>query len=168
MSQRVVLAGVAALTCLLAVACGGSSSGGNPAVNGATTTSAAPANTPDNPTAETTAITKVWTTFFDASTPVAKGRALLEDGDTLGAALKVAQQVREKSGIDQKAKVNGVTFLDPTKAMVNYDLLNGKDVVLPSATGQAVLIDGHWKVSKLTFCTLVQLGAGDKPVPGCS
>ena len=33
--------------------------------------------------------------------------------------------------------------------------------------GHAVLVDGTWKVSKTTFCTLVELGNNEKPVAGC-
>ena len=40
-------------------------------------------------------------------------------------------------------------------------------VLLPAASGQAVLVDGTWRVSKSTFCTLVTLGNNNEPVEGC-
>ena len=48
-----------------------------------------------------------------------------------------------------------MTFTSPTTAQVTYKLLNGNQVLLPAATGQAVLVNGTWMVSKVTFCTLV-------------
>jgi len=153
-----------AVVALLTGACGGSSSGGTPSTGSSTT---AAATAPADSTTATADIKKLWSTFFAASTPVAKGKALLEDGDQLGPALALAQQVRKSSSIDQRAKVKTVTFTSPTNADVSYVLYNGKTVLLPSAAGKAVYIDGQWKVSKDTFCALVSLGANGKAVPGC-
>lgn len=166
MTKR-LLALPAALLAVAAVAgCGGSSSPA--AKTSPTPTSASPTGTaPADPAAAKAEITANWEKFFDASTPRAQSVALLEDGAQLGQALKVAEQERVASKINQKAKVKAVVFTSPTGANITFALLNGTTPVLPSASGRAVFVDGTWKVSKVTFCTLVQLGAGGKPVPGC-
>ena len=56
-------------------------------------------------------------------------------------------------------------FTSPTRANVNYEL-HAAGQVLNSA-GEAVLQDNVWKVSEATFCTLVVLGNGSRPVKGC-
>ena len=65
------------------------------------------------------------------------------------------------------ATVTDVTFTDAENAAVTYDLLIDGKPVLPGATGTAVLVDGTWKVSKTTFCTLASLGSPVEPVEGC-
>src|SRR6185312_11492460 len=97
----------------------------------------------------------------------ARAAELLENGATMGAALAFAVQEQAKTHFKQGAKVTSVTFTGPTTAQVTYQLLNGKQVVLPAASGQAVLQDGTWKVAKSTFCTLVLLGNNNNPVSGC-
>jgi hypothetical protein len=63
--------------------------------------------------------------------------------------------------------VKGVEFTSPTTATVTYALSLQGNVVEPSATGQAVLDGGTWKVSTSTLCGLVAQ-AGSSAVPGCS
>ncbi len=152
-------------------ACGGSSSP-TPAAStpaGETSSSAAAAATaPADPAAAKTEIKTVWTTFFNSSTAQADAAAILEDGDQLGTALKVAAREDRETKLDRRAKVKLIRFISPTKATVTWTLLNGTTPVLDNASGEAVLVDGQWKVSKVTFCTLVELGNNNKPVPGCS
>jgi hypothetical protein len=39
--------------------------------------------------------------------------------------------------------------------------------LIPSSDGKAVYVNGHWLVSKQTFCSLVSLGYS-KPIPNCT
>ena len=156
-------------------ACGGSSSGGSTVPAGstspgasATTEPAGGATAPADPKAAKAEITHVWTTFFHTGTNRAEAVNLLEDGPNLGKALDKAEQEDRQTGLVRRAKVQFIKFLTPTTANVTWTLLNKSNPVLPNASGQAVLVDGKWKVSKLTFCTLVELGNNGKPVPGCS
>ncbi|HVT64961.1 MAG TPA: hypothetical protein VHD81_07395 [Mycobacteriales bacterium] len=142
--------------------CGGGSSGG-----AATTTPTNPPNAPADSAAATSEITTTWQTFFHTGTKPTAAEQLLENGDQLGAAIRVAGMIQHKQKITEAAKVLHVAFTSPTAATVTYNLLSHGTVLLPNATGQAVLQDGHWKVSQSTFCTLVQLGAGGKEIPGC-
>jgi hypothetical protein len=153
---------------LLAAGCGGSSSGGGPTDQPSDSTSTTPASTATGPADETAAkaeITTNWETFLKSGTPKATAVDLLENGDQLGAALKKAAQEDEETGGKRSATVKTIVFTSPTRANVNYEL-HAAGQVLNSA-GEAVLQDGVWKVSAATFCTLVVLGNGSRPVKGC-
>jgi hypothetical protein len=148
--------GLAALIAL--TGCGASSSGG--------TAAPAPSTAADH-TQATADITTAWTTFFHTGTEPAAAEQLLQNGDKMGPAIKVAAQVQKQTKLKEDAKVTKVDFTSPTTATVTYDLLSHGSTLLPGATGQAVLQGGQWKVSQSTFCTLVALGAGGKKIPGC-
>ena len=158
------------LVAVTAAACGGGSSGG-----GTPPSSAPPAQSSSTPAAEATApadeaaakaeITTTWETFFSSKTGTADAIALLENGDQLGPALKKAQQEDKATGGNRSAKVKKITFTSATNANVNY-ILHAGGTTLNSA-GVAVLQDGKWKVSQITFCTLVILGNNQKPVKSC-
>ncbi|HTW20027.1 MAG TPA: hypothetical protein VME70_07445, partial [Mycobacteriales bacterium] len=110
-----------------------------------------------------------WALFFNSNTPPATAQRLLQDGPSLGAAVRFAESIAKKAKSDESAVVKKITFTpDGTQATVIYNLLINKTPFLKKASGHALLLDGKWKVSKISFCTLVDLGAGNKKVPGCS
>ena len=159
-----------ALVAVTATACGGSSSGGStpsqtPAA-GTSSTPAAAATAPADEAAAKAEITTAWETFLSSDTKPADAVALLENGDQLGAALKKARQEDKATGGKRFAKVTKITFTSPTNANVAYKLHAAGRVL--NAAGTAVLQDGKWKVSEVTFCTLVVLGNGERPVQGCA
>lgn len=113
-------------------------------------------------------VTANWEKFFDPSTPIPEKASLLQNGDAL---LPVLQGFSQDPRVGQvKAKVTDVTFTSPTGATVTYELSLQGTVVEPSATGQAVLENGTWKVSRSTLCGLLTQagGASGTPIPGCS
>jgi hypothetical protein len=158
---------------LVAAGCGGSSSGGSGSTTPTTTGSAASsapaaeATAPADVAAASAEVTKNWTTFFNYKTPLATEYTLLQGGQALAPAIHKAQQEQQQTHLKQAVKVKKVEFTSPTQATVLYSLLNGTTVLLANSSGVSVLEDGTWKVSKITFCTLVQLGNGNKPVPSC-
>jgi hypothetical protein len=125
-----------------------------------------PATAPADVDAATQQVTKNWEAFFGPTTPEQERLGYLEDAPQLSAAIEAAEKTQAATG-QQSAKVVSVTFTRPTEANVTYNLLVNNQVVLPNATGKAVLVDNVWKVSKITFCSLVQLGALGTPIPGC-
>jgi hypothetical protein len=161
-----------ALVAVTAAACGGGSSGGGTTPSTAptsqsSTTPAAAATAPADPAAAKAEITQVWVKFFNSSTAPAVAKGLLEDGDQLGAALKLAQKEDRQTHLDRRAKVKLIKFFDATTANVTWILFNGSTKLLDNASGQAKLVAGQWKVSKLTFCTLVTLGNNQVAPKGC-
>jgi hypothetical protein len=160
-----------AFVAVTAAACGGSSSGGGgtqPSTAPSSVTSTTPAATataPADPAAAKAEITKNWEKFLSSGTSSTVATALLEDGDQLGPALSKAQQEDKTTGGNRSAKVKKITFTSATTANVNY-ILHAAGTTLNSA-GTAVLQNGVWKVTTVTFCTLVVLGNGERPVKGC-
>jgi hypothetical protein len=143
---------------LSAAACGGGSSGG-----GTTPTkSAAPvANGISNPTQAKAQITALYNKFFAAPPSVAA--TMLQDGPQLGAAFKAAEKLKGKAS--ERSKTDTVKITSASTAAVTFDLYTSGKKVLTGSDGNAVFVDGQWKVAKTTFCTLVSLG-GTTP-KGC-
>ncbi|MEV7771011.1 hypothetical protein [Kitasatospora sp. NPDC086791] len=170
-----VLAGTAA-------ACSSSSKSGSSATSPASaspspspTAAASPTGTatasgtaPADQAAATTAITTNWEKFFDPNTPIPDKAALLQGGDELLPALQGFSQDPRVGQV--QAKVTDVAFADASHATVTYSLSLQGTVVEPNASGQAVLENGTWKVSRSTLCGLLTQagGASGTPIPGCS
>jgi hypothetical protein len=172
--MRKLSVGLAIVALITVAGCSSSSSGGNtattpPPSSPATSTSPAPVATGSAGIAAATAeIKKNWATFFKSSTPHATSVSLLQDGASLSAAVRFAARIAKKEKVSESAVVHKITFTpDGMSAAIVYTLYGGKAKLLPTADGTAVLDNGVWKVSKVTFCELVVLGAGGKKVPGC-
>jgi hypothetical protein len=160
----------------LAVTLAGAGCGGGSSTASGTSTpaqaplSSAPSPTPTAPADQAAASAQIranWATFFNTHTPQARAIALLQDAASLKAALTIAQQASAKTKAAETARVTGITFVSPTEANVTYVLSANGQPLLNNASGQAVLEGGVWKVSKLTFCSLVALANGGATAPGC-
>jgi hypothetical protein len=166
--SRLRLAVPVVLLATLAAACGGGSSTVKPAANNNPQSSSPPAavaTAPADIAGAKAEITKNWETFLRSGTPRATAIKLLEKGDTLTAALAKATQEDKATGGKRSAKVTSIVFTSPTNASVAYKLHAAGTVL--NSSGVAVLEDGVWKVSDVTFCTLVLLGNNERPVKGC-
>jgi hypothetical protein len=119
------------------------------------------ATAPADPAAAEAEISANWAKLFADGDPAA-----LEDGEQLTEAIGLLAALAPPPEV-KSATVTDVTFTDAETAGVTYDFLIDGNPVLPGATGTAVLVDGTWKVSKTTFCTLASLGSPNEPVEGC-
>lgn len=154
------------LCLLLLTACGGGDPSTVTGPSAQTSTAAAPAaNAPADPVAAEAQVRAAWEAFFDGSAPPADKLAHLESAEELSAALAIA--AKNPAAAQTSATVSTVSFTSPTTADVTYALSSGGTVVLPQAQGTAVLQDGAWKVSKMTFCQLTGLSAPGTEIPGC-
>jgi hypothetical protein len=171
MNRRLALVVGALATAVVTLAgCGGSGSSPTttpttPAAGGGGTASTPTSNQPADPEGAKAQITTTWTTFFNSKTPSAAAIGLLQDGSSLGKALAKAMKEDKANGGNRSAKVKKIEFTSPTQANVTY-LLHAGGTTLNSS-GVAVQANGKWLVSRITFCTLVVLGNGEKPVAGC-
>ncbi|MFD9130411.1 hypothetical protein [Kitasatospora sp. NPDC059571] len=163
--------GAAAAALVLAAACSSSSSSSSSTPSAsAPATSSAPASpsgsAPADPAAAKAEVTANWQKFFDPATSIQDKAALLQNGQALAPAL---QGFAADPRVGQvKAEVKTVDFTSPTTATVTYSLSLQGNVVEPSATGQAVLDGGTWKVSTSTLCGLLTQAGSASAVPGCS
>lgn len=164
-----VAVGSSLVASLALAGCGGSSgntstkSSNSAASSNSANSSSTSGNAPANPAAATAQIKHLYGTFFSAKP--SKAATLLQDGSHLGKAIKLAAKLA--NGGTESGKAKKVTFVDPKTAQVVYQLAVNHHVVLPNATGQAVLVNGKWVVAKATFCGLVSLGETGKKIPGC-
>ncbi|MFI6444072.1 hypothetical protein [Kitasatospora sp. NPDC050543] len=163
-----LLAVLLAVTAL--VACSSSKSSGTASTAASTSAAASPSasasgSAPADVAAAEAQVKQNWEKFFDPAIPLADKAALLQNGDQLAPALQGFAQDPRVGQV--KAQVTGVTFTSPTDATVTYSLSLQGTVVEPSATGQAVLDNGTWKVSRSSLCGLVAQ-SGNTAVPGCS
>jgi hypothetical protein len=176
MRTRALTAGAALAAITFAAGCGGSSSGSTTPPASTTTTppatspttpatSAAPAAAPADVAAAKKDVKTAYLTVFNPKSTKAEKEGALEDGSTLGPTLKFAVGLAKTSGLALQAKIDKVAFTSSTAATVTYDLVG---TPLKGSTGNAILVNGKWVVAKQTFCTLLNLGAAGKPVPGCS
>ncbi len=160
---RIVGAGALAA---LATACGSSGTGSS-TTPAASATSSSAATTPSptatsagsSPTSAAAGTIKTnWETFFNASTPVPRRMALLEDGSQFPASSLAATGLAAEA----KAKVLTVTNVTASQATVKYDILLGSTPALKNQVGTAVYQNGTWKVGVASFCGLLTLENGGK------
>ncbi|MBD0021684.1 hypothetical protein GII33_04495 [Gordonia pseudamarae] len=126
-----------------------------------TTSAAAPADP-----AVTQEVTDAFTTFFNGKTPAADRTALIENPD--GFSQVLAGMADDTQAQGTSVEVKGVTLTDDTNADVSYDLLLNGTPVMPDQTGQAVKVDGAWKVASATFCALLSIQGTGAQIPACN
>lgn len=106
--------------------------------------------------ATTTAVTTTFVTAFNGAAPIASRLVLLqnesafEDGLTSSTNAAILSQT--------SATVSKVTLVNPNRANVLYTVLLSGVAAAANQIGTAVMIDGSWKVSASTFCTLLTAG----------
>ncbi len=174
-TPRVVAVAVMAGLTLGAAAC--SSSPSTTATTKATTTTVA-----IDPATAQADISTSFETLFNLANPSLAGKlAVIQNGQSITAALQQALSSSEASA-SQGAKIDSVNVLTASQctaqslgsqcAKVVYDILGtGGTAILPNNNGYAVFTDGKWLVAKVTICTLLGLfysaeGKTGSP-PGC-
>lgn len=163
----VLLAALLSVTTAAACGSSGSSSASSPSVSAPASGSSAAASgsAPADAAKAEAEVRANWEKFFDPSTSLTDKAAVLENGDQL---MPLLQSLAKDPRAGQvKAQVTSVTFTSPTTADLTYSLSIQGSVVVPNASGKAVLVDGTWKVSHASLCALVTSG-GNTALPGCS
>jgi hypothetical protein len=158
---RAAAAALAASGCLILAACGG---GGSPAAKASSprpTASAAPAE-PASGAAAVAAITANWKTVFDGKAPLSRRLALVQNGSQLAAFVQAqAKTSFGQAAMGSTATVSAVIISSPAQAppqaTVHWDLLLLGTPLLKNQVGNAVYLNGVWKVSIASFCGLAYL-----------
>lgn len=115
--------------------------------------------------AETAQITKAWESFFTPAGGVDAHIGLLENGAAFRAELTASS--KDPTAANLSSKVTKVVVTGLTAA-VTYNLLGkGGAALLTGAVGGAVKENGIWKVSKLTYCQLINLQNPKVKHPAC-
>ena len=148
---------LAAAGCLTLAACGG---GGHPAAKPASPqpTSSSAAAEPVSGAAAVAAITANWKTVFNGKAPLARRLALVQNGSQLAAFVQAqAKTSFGQAAMGSSAAVSSVIITSPSQATVHWDLLLLGTPLLKNQVGNAVYLDGVWKVSVASFCGLAYL-----------
>jgi hypothetical protein len=150
-----VAAVTAATGCLILAACGGGGSGqSTPKPTVSATTSAEPTSGP----AAVAAITANWKTVFNGQAPIPSRTALLQDGSQVAAFVEAqAKSSLGAAATGSTATVSSVQITSPTQATVHYEVLLLGTPLLKNQMGNAVYMDGVWKVAIASFCGLAYL-----------
>ena len=135
---------------VVAAGCGGDHTTGT----AATTTGSAGAQRAE--------IKRVWERFFSGSTSASEKEALLEDGDAFHEVIEA--QAASPLAKQSSATVTRVALSGPAKAVVVYTIELSHKPVLTGRRGNAVKIDGAWRVGRGSFCKLLAL-QGSVPKP---
>jgi hypothetical protein len=157
---RQASAALAAAGCLILAACGG---GGSPAAKPSTPkpSATAPAE-PASGAAAVAAITANWKTVFNGKAPIPRRLALVQDGSQLTAFIEAqAKTSFGQAAMGSTATVSSVIISSPAQAprqaTVHWDLLLLGTPLLKNQVGNAVYLNGIWKVSIASFCGLAYL-----------
>jgi hypothetical protein len=140
---------------VLLAACGGGGGDDDDVAEEETTTTAF------DRAAATAEITAMWTQQFSEGQTVDAAVANLENGETYRDAIIQQQTSGATRGLS--VQVKDVQVTSPTVATVTYDILLSGNVALAGTKGNAVRIDGKWKVSEQHFCVLLSLGQINPP-----
>jgi hypothetical protein len=110
-----------------------------------------------------------WETFFNSKTANATRLTYLQNGAALAAVLQAEASSPLSKGASAKV-TKVVVAASHTTAAVTFDILSNGSTSLAGSTGNAVLDNGVWKVSKASFCGLAGSFAsatGTTLPPGC-
>jgi hypothetical protein len=98
-------------------------------------------------------ITTLYEVVFSSETGYDEKAPLLDDPTGLEDTVAEYQETGESmGGVSLEAKTISVSG---DVAAVNYDLLFGGTPTYPDLTGDAVRIDGVWKVTREMFCSIM-------------
>ena len=150
-------AALAVAGCLILAACGGGSTSAKPP-SPKPSASATAAAEPTSGPAAVAAITANWKTVFNGKAPLDRRLALVQNGSQLAAFVQAqAKTSFGQAAMGSSAKVTSVLVSSPSQATVHWDLLLLGTPLLKNQVGNAVYLDGVWKVSIASFCGLAYL-----------
>jgi endonuclease/exonuclease/phosphatase family metal-dependent hydrolase len=126
-----------------------------------TTTSAKPVDP-----AVTAAITAAFQTVFNGDvTDIDAKLAAIEDGERLRPSFIENYNKTKEIASKIRVRIDALKLKDKSHADVTYTLLLDNAAVLDHLPGAAVLEDGHWLVTRRTYCDVGTQGATTIPEP---
>ena len=90
----------------------------------------------------------------------------VEKGDDLGPILISANERHQGivgDGSDVIISADEIYFYDPQRAAVLFSISMGDRLLLGSQRGEAVLVDGEWKMARSTFAQLMAMAGVECP-----
>jgi hypothetical protein len=118
------------------------------------------------PEDEDAARAEIAAAFASSATPSEDGASVpsVEGGANLGPTLLAAQgRSPFPPSAEVSIDVDYIAFLDPEHAAVSFTITIGGVPRLPDRRGDAVVVDGAWKMARSTFCELMRVAGVDCP-----
>ncbi len=108
-------------------------------------------------------VLRVWTAFFDGSTPAKQKVALVQNGEIFRPVI----DAQSRSGLARSVTVDvtNVKILPSGTASVTYTILVAGTPMLTAVQGSAIRQGDAWKVSVQSFCGLLAMEQTSSP--GC-
>ncbi|MFM1728350.1 hypothetical protein ABI214_23010 [Prescottella soli] len=148
-----------AVLLVAAVGCGSSNDNSSGTSTPSTTMSGTAAMSGDSKAAG-----DAFVAFFSGSTPGDQKITLVQNGQAFADVINA--QAASPIAQGTTATVTKVDLDAPGHATVFYTVsLNGQPVLVDQM-GEAVYVDGHWKVAQASFCDLLTLQGNPPPVCG--
>ncbi len=126
------------------------------------------AEQPDDPTAAKAAVTNTYQTVFTHGTDATLNASLIEDSDSIKDALATTKANFPQAVDTVTVKVGDIVFTSKTEAALYFELDYTGGAMFGQQIGYAKLIDGTWKVSRDTMCTVLSWGGGQCSGSGTS
>ncbi len=119
-------------------------------------------NAPDDPVAAKRAITRTWeaTAAVTDAESMASNLHLVDDPTGLVEANRQAFANFPYELSHDTDRITDIRFTSPTRATVTWDILIDGERRFPGQVGEAVLVDGDWKMTRTTACRLLALAGG--------
>jgi hypothetical protein len=129
------------------------------------------AEQPADPAAAEAAVRATWDGAFGrpGATPVADQVAAADDPRGLAEALEAVRTQNAPLRLeDDTFGIDGVVFAGPERAHVQYthDPGVGQGLPTPGLFGELVLVDGRWRITRLSVCRIVTFAGGACPPIG--
>jgi hypothetical protein len=123
----------------------------------------APGPQPEDPDA---ARNEIEVAFAASNSESEDGRSVpsVEKGDNLGPTLAAARANRPDISARVVISVDEVVFVDTQHAAVWFSISVDGHPLLSHHRGDAVLVDGTWKMARSTFCQLMAMGGVSCPL----
>lgn len=112
------------------------------------------------------AVSDAFVGFFSGATPGDQRITLVENGEAFAEIINA--QAASPLAQGTTATVSSVDVDEPAHATVTYTVSANGQPVLVDQMGEAVNVDGQWKVAQATFCDLLILQGTPPPVCGQS
>ena len=141
----------------VSAACFPGTSSVGPAPTTTTTLPPATGPPPADPAAAQAAAEAAYRTVFTAG---ANSKAVAPSLQGGGSPLSPAARTELQQGYGDilgklTVRFNDFEFVSSTEAALSFDLLLNGQPITATTTGLAVLEDGHWKVARATFCSII-------------
>ncbi|MEX5713561.1 hypothetical protein AB1484_36525 [Parafrankia sp. FMc6] len=124
-----------------------------------------PGRQPRDPAAARSAIGQAYTQAFTGGQDPAHSLAVVEDGPDLADTLAQAIQNFPEATHTAAVTTSDIVFTDPRHAALRFRIAYQGGIDFGEQNGNALIVDGEWKVSRGTYCMVMGWAGATCPSP---